>query len=129
VFLEINGRFWNSLALAIHAGVDFPVAVAQMAEHGDTDCLPPGQPGVRCRWLLGDARHLGSVWKGAPRGFPVPFPSRLATTADVLRPSRGIVHDNFSLDDPLPELGDWLHFLLRRVPGALRSKAVGAANA
>jgi predicted ATP-grasp superfamily ATP-dependent carboligase len=129
VFLEINGRFWNSLALAIHAGVDFPVAVAQMAEHGDTTCLPPGRPGVRCRWLLGDARHLVSVWKGAPPGFPVRFPSRLATTAEVLRPSRGIVHDNFSLDDPLPELGDWLHFLLRRIPGALRSKVVGALNA
>jgi predicted ATP-grasp superfamily ATP-dependent carboligase len=128
VFLEINGRFWNSLALAIHAGVDFPVAVAQMAEHGDVTSLPPGRPGVRCRWLLGDARHLLSVWKGAPRGFPVPFPSRLSTTAQVLRPARGTAHDNFSLDDPLPELGDWLHFLLRRIPGALRGKVAGAMN-
>jgi predicted ATP-grasp superfamily ATP-dependent carboligase len=125
VFLEINGRFWNSLALAVHAGVDFPVGVAQMAEHGDIPSLPPGRPGVRCRWLLGDARHLLSVWKGAPPGFPVPFPSRLSTTANVLRPARGTAHDNFSLDDPLPELGDWLHFLLRRIPGALRGKVAG----
>jgi len=28
--LEINGRFWGSLPLAIHAGADFPVALVEM---------------------------------------------------------------------------------------------------
>lgn len=120
VFLEINGRFWNSLALAVHAGVDFPVGVARLAEHGDVEPLPAGTPGIRTRWFLGDARHLFAVWRGAPAGYPVRFPSRLGTTLAVLAPSIGMTHDNFALDDPLPELGDWLHFFVRRVPGALR---------
>jgi hypothetical protein len=41
---------------------------------------------------------------------------------NVLRPALGTAHDNFSLDDPLPELGDWLHFFLRRIPDALRNR-------
>src|SRR5208282_1619099 len=32
VFMEVNGRFWNSLPLACYAGVDFPALLAQMAE-------------------------------------------------------------------------------------------------
>ena len=125
VFLEVNGRFWNSLALAVHAGVDFPLGVARLAEHGDIEPLPPGQPGVRCRWFLGDARHLAAVWRGAPAGYPVRFPSRIGTTLEVLLPSPGTAHDNFALDDPMPELGDWLHFLTRKIPGALIAKLRG----
>lgn len=128
VFLEVNGRFWNSLALAVHAGVDFPLGVAKLAEAGDIEPLATGQPGVRCRWLLGDARHLVSVWRGAPAGYPVPFPSRIATTLAVLMPSIGTWHDNFALGDPMPEIGDWLHFFGRKLPRALAGKLKGAAQ-
>src|SRR6185295_8202986 len=38
VFLEVNGRFWNSLALAVNAGADFPSLLATMAEDGDVSC-------------------------------------------------------------------------------------------
>jgi hypothetical protein len=31
----------------------------------------------------------------------------------------GARHDNFMLRDPLPELGDWLDFALRRLPARL----------
>lgn len=120
VFLEVNGRFWNSLALAVNAGVDFPAALAALARDGDVAPLPPARQGVRCRWLLGDARHLAAVWRGAPAGFPGAFPRRLPTTLAFLTPRPGTWHDNFTLDDPLPELGDWLHFLGRRVPAWLR---------
>lgn len=120
VFLEVNGRFWNSLALAVNAGVDFPAGLAALARDGDVAALPPARLGVRCRWLLGDARHLAAVWKGRPAGFPGAFPGRLATTMSFVTPRPGTYHDNFSLGDPLPELGDWLHFFGRRVPAWLR---------
>jgi hypothetical protein len=32
-------------------------------------------------------------------------------------------HDNFELSDPLPGIGDWLHFFARRVPAALLGRA------
>lgn len=118
VFIEVNGRFWNSLALAIHAGIDFPRLLAQLAVEGDV--VPPRahRPGVSCRWTLGDLRHLVEVWRGAPSGYPGRFPRRLTTLARVLRPVPGAHHDNFTWRDPLPEVGDWLHFgrrLVRRL--------------
>lgn len=120
VFLEVNGRFWNSLALAVYAGADFPALLARMAEHGDVEPRLDYRVGVRCRWLLGDLRHLAAVMLGPPAGFPGRFPGRLRTLRDFLVPVPGTFHDNFELRDPLPELGDWLDFGMRRIPAALR---------
>ena len=78
---------------------------------------------MRCRWLLGDIRHLVEVWRGAPAGYPGVFPSRLQTLADVLLPVRGTYHDNFTWRDPMPALGDWLHFLLHTLPRTARAAA------
>jgi predicted ATP-grasp superfamily ATP-dependent carboligase len=123
VFLEVNGRFWNSLALAVYAGVDFPALLAAMAEQGDVPRAPAYREGITCRWLLGDVRHLVAVWAGAPSGYTGRWPGRLSTLASFLVPVRGTFHDNFTLDDPLPELGDWLDFVGRKVPRLLRSRA------
>lgn len=109
VFMEVNGRFWHSLPLACFAGVDFPALLATMAETGDVEPVLNYRTGVRCRWLLGDFRHLVEVWKGAPTGFPGRYPGRLRTLASVLLPVPGTVHDLFAWNDPLPELGDWLN--------------------
>jgi predicted ATP-grasp superfamily ATP-dependent carboligase len=56
--MEINGRFWGSLQLAIDAGVDFPSILLGVALG-----TPPAAPrdyrvGVRCRWLWGDFDSL-----------------------------------------------------------------------
>jgi predicted ATP-grasp superfamily ATP-dependent carboligase len=116
VFLEVNGRFWNSLALAIYAGADFPRLLADLAQHGDVAPSLDYQVGVQCRWLLGDARHLAAVLRGPPTTFTGRFPSRWRTLLAVFTPVPGMHHDNFVLDDPLPEVADWLDFLTRRVP-------------
>lgn len=128
VFIELNGRFWNSLALAVNAGVHFPVLLAQLAEEGDVHSQSNYRVGVRCRWLLGDVRHLIEVWKGAPAGYPGEFPSRLRTLLRVLVPVPGTFHDNFSVDDPWPELGDWLHFVARKLPRAWHARAPEAQH-
>jgi len=113
VFMEVNGRFWNSLPLACYAGADFPALLAHMAETGDIEKQNSFRTGVRCRWLLGDFRHLVEVWRGAPAGYPRPYPGRLRTLLAVMTPVPGTFHDNFQCADPLPELGDWLNFLER----------------
>ena len=121
VFLEVNGRFWNSLPLACYAGADFPAAVAEIADRGDCSPMQDYEVGVRCRWLLGDFRHLLSVWHGAPAGYPGKFPGRLRTLVNVLTPVPGTYHDNFQFADPLPELGDWLS-LAERAFGRRKAK-------
>ncbi len=122
VFMEVNGRFWNSLPLAVYAGADFPARLAEMAERGDVEPRLDYLVGLKCRWLLGDLRHLIAVLRGAPPGYPGAFPSRLKTLAEICMPARGTLHDNLSRRDPLPELGDWLDFLLRRLPAGLGGK-------
>ena len=113
MFMEVNGRFWHSLPLACYAGVDFPALLAQMAEHGDIPQSSGYRRGVRCRWFVGDLRHLIEVWKGPPAGYPGPYPGRLETLAAVLTPVPGTVHDLFRWNDPLPEVADWLHMARR----------------
>jgi predicted ATP-grasp superfamily ATP-dependent carboligase len=113
VFMEVNGRFWNSLPLACYAGVDFPALLAHMAEHDDVPPVSGYRIGVRCRWLLGDFRHLIEVWQGPPPGYPGHYPGRFETLASVLKPVRGTFHDLFLWNDPLPEVGDWLNFARR----------------
>jgi predicted ATP-grasp superfamily ATP-dependent carboligase len=110
-FMEINGRFWHSLPLACYAGVDFPSLLAGIAEFGDV--APPAgyKPGVQCRWLVGDFRHMVEVLKGRPVGYPGEFPRAWPTLLAELRPKLGRFHDNFMWQDPLPELGDWIGFL------------------
>ncbi|HVZ21954.1 MAG TPA: hypothetical protein VG871_12860, partial [Vicinamibacterales bacterium] len=48
-FLEINGRLWGSLALALHAGADFPRALLECYVAGAPAPQPPYRSGVRCR--------------------------------------------------------------------------------
>jgi predicted ATP-grasp superfamily ATP-dependent carboligase len=117
VFMEVNGRFWHSLALACYAGVDFPALLARMSENGDIEPLFGYRTGVRCRWLLGDAHHLTAVWKGPPVGYPGQYPERLRTLLDVLTPVPGTYHDLFQWRDPLPELADWMRAFSRAVRG------------
>ena len=113
VFMEVNGRFWNSLPLACYSGSDFPAWLAELAEKGDIESNPQFRSGVVCRWLLGDFRHVIEVLKGPPAGYPRPYPDRWRTMLSVLTPARGTYHDNFQWRDPLPELGDWLNFVER----------------
>jgi predicted ATP-grasp superfamily ATP-dependent carboligase len=113
VFMEVNGRFWHSLALACQAGADFPALLVRMVEQGDIEPTVGYRLGVRCRWLLGDARHLVEVWKGPPAGYSGSYPGRLRTLLEVLTPVPDTYHDLFQWSDPLPELGDWINLLPR----------------
>jgi predicted ATP-grasp superfamily ATP-dependent carboligase len=53
LLLEINPRFWGSLALAVRAGVDFPRLYADAAlDRGTTPPAPSYQTGTLSRWLI-----------------------------------------------------------------------------
>ena len=60
--MEINGRFWGSLQLAIDAGVDFPAMLLDVfAPRSDgARSRPPAAyaTGVRSRWLWGEVDHF-----------------------------------------------------------------------
>lgn len=52
--MEINGRFWGSLQLAIDAGVDFPALLITLLENKPVTAPAGYRIGVRSRWLWGD---------------------------------------------------------------------------
>lgn len=61
ILMEVNGRFWGSLALAINAGVDFPFLLYQLLVEGKDFVCPGYSLGVKQRWLLpGDLLWLYS---------------------------------------------------------------------
>ncbi|MCK6481291.1 MAG: ATP-grasp domain-containing protein [Planctomycetes bacterium] len=80
LLMEVNGRPWGTLGLAVDAGVDFP----RLLLEGHRGPPPPYRIGTRRRWFAGDLRRLLAVHRGRPAGYPGPFPSRARALADVL---------------------------------------------
>lgn len=88
--MEINGRFWGSLQLAIDAGVDFPRLLVDAMLEGRRERVESYRTGVRSRWLWGDLDHLLWVLR-APTGYrrSHPFlPSRVGALGRFLIPWR-----------------------------------------
>ena len=80
LLMEINGRFWGSLQLAIDAGVNFPLRLFNLAM-GKIEILPENgyRMGVKSRWLLGDLDQLVMRLRKSDRvlNLPPDAPSRL----------------------------------------------------
>ncbi len=89
--MEVNGRLWGSVQLAVSAGVDFPALLAA-AYAGDS--LPDDPPryrlGIRLRWEWGDVDHLLARLRrrDAANSLPPGEPSRLQALGAVLIPWR-----------------------------------------
>jgi predicted ATP-grasp superfamily ATP-dependent carboligase/thymidylate kinase len=120
--MELNGRIWGSLPLAVKSGIDFPAGLADV-------CLgnvpgPDQRPdtsyavGVRSRNLDLEVVWIGSTLRGA-RPYPgIPTPRRRQAVAAALRlvyPGDGF--DILAREDPRPGLVE-----LVRIAGKLRRK-------
>jgi hypothetical protein len=117
--MEVNGRLWGSLQLAIHAGVDFPRLLVDAALNRAPAPVEAYRVGMRARWWWGEVDHvLARARRSAsalalPAGQPVPSP--LALAVDVLRaPLSGVRGDVFQWRDPKPALRETLDWLRGR---------------
>ena len=131
--MEVNGRFWGSLQLAIDAGVDFPWLLHQLGTGGAiAGGNEPYQVGVKSRWWLGDLDHLLlRFWKSEQElSLPAGSPSKLETLKSF-----------FSMFDPktkpeifrfrdlkpgLHEIGTYLRPLLGRVASSSYARVLDA---
>lgn len=95
--MEVNGRFWGSLPLALHAGADFP-ALLRETYAGRSPRKPRYRAGVRCRDIVGDTRWLVSVLISGH----VPRWRAVLSYLAAFRP--GMRHYTWASDDPLPAL-------------------------
>jgi predicted ATP-grasp superfamily ATP-dependent carboligase len=113
--MEINGRFWGSLQLAIDAGVDFPRLLVEGGRPGGP--VLDYRPGVRSRWEWGDVDHLIARLFKSERTLALPpgYPGRGRAVLDFLA---AFGQDNrceiLRLRDPLPFLRESYDWLRRR---------------
>ena len=86
--MEINGRFWGSLQLAIDCGVDFP---SLLLDHLEGKNLSPlirdYREGQKLKWFFGTLDHLLIRLKssGEKLNLPPNSPSKWETVADFLK--------------------------------------------
>lgn len=105
VLMEINGRFWGSLQLAVDAGVDFPRLLLECALGGMPAPVTDYRVGVRNRWFWGDADHLFARLRhsAAALNLPPGSPGRLRAAGDfVLTGFTGACGQVFQPHDPGP---------------------------
>jgi predicted ATP-grasp superfamily ATP-dependent carboligase len=102
--MEINGRFWGSLQLAIDAGVNFPALLVDWIT-GKKFAKPAYQEGVILRWWVGDFIRTLRVLRGRPAGFTGSFPSRVSALFEFLGPQpHGTRNEILRRSDYLPSL-------------------------
>jgi len=113
--MEVNGRFWGSLQLAIDAGVDFPLLLARIAVGQDVKPVESYRLNVRTRWLWGDIDALlARLFKSEDRlHLPNYFPGRKQYLKAFFSPKRRDLNfEVFKWHDPMPWLLEtmrWLH--------------------
>lgn len=113
--MEVNGRLWGSLQLAIDAGVDFPRLLVEAALGAPVKPVVSYRL-VRSRWWWGEVDHLLARWRRRSAGDEA-LPGRLRTTLDVLRPWHPrCTEEVFRWSDAKPfirETRDWFSALGR----------------
>jgi predicted ATP-grasp superfamily ATP-dependent carboligase len=100
--MEVNGRYWGTVSLAIQAGVDFPRCQWQLA-HGEPPAVPARYAvGMVWHWSAGSLKRWHEVLTGRGR-----------VSAESSQPGEMPGHGKkrnalWTIADPLPVVLEWL---------------------
>ena len=121
-FIEINGRLWGSLALALHAGADFPAKLVESHAGAVAPPAPGGYTtGIYCRNVYpGETDYLRSVLtvSGPVRGVQPPRKAQALLEFLTLFFTPRMHYDYFWLSDPLP----WVRESIRACIHVVKSR-------
>lgn len=117
--MEINGRFWGSLQLAVDAGVDFPNLLIEAAGGRGPAPVTKYKEGIRLRWFWGEVDHLIARLCSSNDELALPqgSPSRWAALRDFFRRDSNDMGEILRWDDPKPFLRESIHWF-RQLGGA-----------
>jgi predicted ATP-grasp superfamily ATP-dependent carboligase len=87
--IEINPRLWGSLALAIDAGVDFPLGLWLLAQGSKMPPQPPYRTNYYTRDLANDVEWFKARIRAKRTDSLVLTKSTLASAVEILRPLAG----------------------------------------
>jgi len=114
--LEINGRFWGSLQLAVDSGVDFPYLLYRLAVDGDIEPVFTYRVGVRLRWWLGDLDWL--LLRLREKGS---LARRRGAVAEFLRPAGRMARSEvYRRDDWAPAVAELSQYVSAAFRGVVR---------
>ncbi|MBT1071827.1 carboxylate--amine ligase [Pelotalea chapellei] len=108
--MEINGRFWGSLQLAVSSGINFPVLSLEyhLGRKLEQTCRDY-RTGVRLKWLFGMLDHLIIRLKnrGPSAAMPVDIPPVMQVMRDLLVPGgANTAGDVYDFDDLQPFISE-----------------------
>lgn len=117
-FIEVNGRLWGSLQLAIDAGIDFPALLVACALDEPVMRPPRYEVGVRTRWFWGDVDHLyARMRRPAHRlHLDAPYPSRWQVLREFVTDGFTSLAEIERASDPAPALLEWSRRLVPSLP-------------
>ena len=87
--IDLNGRYYSSLALAVASGPNLPGIWARLATGRPVGPIPPSEPGHSYQWF---SRDLRASWRA----------EGLRGAAGTMRISAASVHSVWRHDDPWP---------------------------
>lgn len=109
VLMEVNGRFWGSLQLAIEAGVDFPALWLRILGGEQVQVPCEYRDGVVVRWLWGDFKRFLYILRGPPTGYPGAFPTWREGLGELFGPQPpGTRMEAWDVNDRWPAVGEWV---------------------
>lgn len=107
--IEINGRFWGSLQLAVAAGANLPLQWVRLLAGEPAAVAASYQAGVTRRWLWGDVQRLGHIALGPPHGYPGSYPGWWRGVRDLAGPQpAGTRIETWDMADPGPAVAEWM---------------------
>jgi len=118
--MEVNGRFWGSLQLALDSGMNFPLLYYRLAMGENPASQFTYRAGARSRWLLGDLDQLLIRWKHrvGQNGLFASEPSKLRASLDFLKfYEPNLRYEILRFEDPAPgwcECRQYIRTLLHR---------------
>lgn len=124
--IEVNGRFWGSLQLAVSAGADFPQWWAAILCGKHVERRSGYATGVTVRWLWGDVKRFLYILAGAPPGYPGRYPTIPQGLRELFgHQPPGTRSEAWQPDDRWPAVGEWVQGLREFFSGRSRARGAG----